>query len=68
MFYQYQRVELTSDINPVLKVGMTGVILEVWDEEHYEVEFLDENGFNYEYNGAGIFTLKATDIAPVKHT
>lgn len=47
---------------------MTGVILEVWDEEHYEVEFLDEKGFNYEYNGAGIFTLKATDIGPVKQT
>ncbi len=47
---------------------MTGVILEVWDEEHYEGEFLDENGFNYEYNGAGIFTLKATDIAPGKQT
>jgi hypothetical protein len=68
MFYKYQSIELVRDINPVLKAGMPGVILEVWDEGHYEVEFLDEDGFNYEYNGEAIFTLKPTDITPRKQT
>jgi len=68
MFYQYQSIELIRDINPVLKAGMPGVIIEIWDENHYEVEFLDEGGFNYEYIGEAIFTLKAADIAPIKQT
>ena len=49
MFYQYQSIKLLEDINPVIKVGMQGVILEIWDEDTFELEFLDEVGFNYEY-------------------
>ncbi len=41
---------------------MHGVILEVWDKETYEVEFLDEGGYNYEYEGKATFTLKASDM------
>jgi hypothetical protein len=44
---------------------MRGIILEVWDEQTLEVEFLDDEGYNYEYNGEGIFTLTANDIKPV---
>ena len=44
---------------------MRGIILEVWDEQTFEVEFLDDEGYNYEYNGEGIFTLTANDIKPV---
>ncbi len=62
MFKQYQIIELEADINPVLTVGMHGVILEVWDKETYEVEFLDEEGYNYEYEGKATFTLKASDM------
>ena len=41
MFYQYQTIKLTRDLNPVVTTGMKGVILEVWDAETFEVEFLD---------------------------
>ena len=44
---------------------MQGTILEVWDECTFEVEFLDAEGYNYEFNGEGIFTLTANDIKPV---
>ena len=66
MYQQYQSIELARDLNEVLKQGMRGVILEVWDSENYEVEFLDEDGFNYEYNGQGIFTLTSKDLTPIK--
>jgi hypothetical protein len=66
MYYQYQSIELARDLNHVLKEGMLGVILEVWDEQTFEVEFLNEEGYNYEYNGEGIFTLTAKDIRPRK--
>ena len=65
MYQHYQVIELTRDLNAVLKTGMQGTILEVWDEYTYEVEFLDGKGFNYEFNGQGIFTLTANDIKPV---
>ena len=65
MYQQYQVIELTRDLNPVLKQGMQGVILEIWDEETYEVEFLDAHGFNYKYDGEATFTISAEDIKAV---
>lgn len=62
MYNQYQVVELTRDLNSVLKTGLRGVILEVWDKETFEVEFLDKEGFNYEYAEKYTYTLKANDI------
>ena len=41
---------------------MRGGILEVWDEETYETEFLDHEGFNHQYGEKATFTLKAADI------
>ncbi|ANE49956.1 hypothetical protein [Flavisolibacter tropicus] len=64
MFQPYQTIELLRDINPMLKIGMKGVILGVWDEETVEVEFLDNDGYNIEYNGQVTFTLKAKDVHP----
>jgi hypothetical protein len=65
MYQQYQVIELTRDLNPILKAGVKGTILEVWDDYTFEVEFLDGVGFNYEYGGEQIFTLTANDIKPV---
>jgi hypothetical protein len=61
---QYQAIELINDINPVIKKGMIGVILEVLDAETYIVEFVKKDGTNYEYNGEFTFDLKRTDIIP----
>jgi hypothetical protein len=62
MFHQYQIIKLTRDLNPVLRTGMRGVILEVWDEETFEVEFLYKEGFNYEFDGQLTFTVKSSDV------
>ncbi|WP_299760188.1 DUF4926 domain-containing protein [uncultured Pontibacter sp.] len=66
MLAQYQVIILLKDINPGLKTGMAGVIFEVWDKETFEVEFLDQDGFNYTYSGQITFTLKQSDIKPLE--
>lgn len=62
MFYQYQVIELVESINPVIKVGMQGVVLEVLDSDTYEIEFLDDDGFNFEFEGRFTFTLKINQL------
>ncbi|QEC68637.1 hypothetical protein FRZ67_15465 [Panacibacter ginsenosidivorans] len=59
---QYQIVELLVDLNPVIKKGMIGVILEIWNNENFEAEFLDYEGFNYTYNGNATFPLNIKDV------
>lgn len=51
MYQKYQIVELVNDITPSLTKGMQGVILKIWNDMTVEVEFLDSDGFNYEYHG-----------------
>ena len=62
-FMQYQVITLCRDINPVLRKGMQGVILEILDAETFITEFLDDEGFNYEYEGQFTFDLKSSDFA-----
>lgn len=62
---QYQTFELLKDINPVIKKGMHGVILEVLATDTYEVEFVKEDGTNFEYQGHFTFTITQTDLKPV---
>jgi hypothetical protein len=62
---QYQAIELAKDINPVIKKGMIGVILEVLDADTYIVEFVQEDGRNYEYNGQGTFDLRGSDLKTI---
>jgi hypothetical protein len=57
MIQQYQMIILTKDVNPVVKKGMKGVVLEIWDGNSFEVEFLKNDGKNYEYEGLSTFTL-----------
>jgi hypothetical protein len=60
MFKQYQQIELLKDLNPVIRKGMTGVILEICDENNFEVEFVQEDGSNYEFEGNGTFTVDSS--------
>ena len=62
MYYQYQTIKSTRDLNAVIKTGMKGVIMEVWNEETIEVEFLDNERYNYEYSGQYTFTVETSDI------
>jgi ribonuclease inhibitor len=57
---QYDIFELTKDINPVVKKGMIGVILEVWNSNNFEVEFVKNDGSNYVYEGFGTFTVDSS--------
>jgi hypothetical protein len=61
---QYQAIVPVRDINPVIKKGMIGVILEVLDADTYIVEFVQDDGRNFEYDGQGTFDLKGADLQP----
>lgn len=41
---------------------MTGVILEVYDNDNFEVEFVKEDGSNHEFEGQFTFMVTADDI------
>lgn len=62
MLQQYETFELIKDLNPVITKGMRGVILEIYDQDTYEVEFVKDDGTNYEYEGQGTFTIKSDVI------
>lgn len=62
MFQQYQTFELIKDLNPVITKGIRGVILKIYDEDTYEVEFVKDDGTNHEYEGQGTFTIKSDII------
>jgi hypothetical protein len=59
---QYQIVEMAKDFNPVIKMGMRGIILEPMDEHTFIVEFVTENGKNIAYNDEYIFIMTTADI------
>lgn len=59
---QYQIFELLIDLNPIIKKGMKGVILTIWNNANFEAEFLDDEGFNNIYEGNATFTLNIKDV------
>ena len=59
---QYQTIILSRDLNPVIKKGMIGVVLEVWSETSFEVEFAREDGTHYEFKGQYTFTIDKSFI------
>ena len=54
---QNETFELSKDLNPVIKKGMQGVVLEILDRKTFEVEFIKEDGTNIEFEGNGTFTI-----------
>ena len=54
---QYEVFELAKDLNPVIKKGMKGVILEIYDRDAFEVEFVKGDGTNFEFEGQFTFTI-----------
>ena len=57
-FDQFETFILTRDLNTVIVRGMTGCILEIYnDGEAYEVEFVKNDGTNFEYEGSFTFTV-----------
>ncbi len=62
---QYDVFELSKDINPTIIKGMSGVILEICGVDSYEVEFVKEDGTNFEYNGQFTFTIDRSFIGKI---
>ena len=62
---QYDVFLLAKDLNPVITKGMQGVILEIWDENSFEIEFVKEDGTNHDYNGEGIFSVDKSFIGDI---
>jgi hypothetical protein len=60
---QYQTFILSKDLNPMVTAGMTGIIIEVHDEDTFEVEFVKQDGSNYEYEGQFTFTVHSDAFA-----
>ena len=65
---QYDVFILNKDINEVVVKGMEGVILEIWNNNSYEVEFVKEDGSNYEFEGQSTFTIDSSYIGNITWT
>lgn len=55
---KYDCFILKNDLNLNIKVGMKGVVLEIYDNNTIEVEFVKDDGTNIGYNESYTFTLK----------
>ena len=59
---QYDIVELLEDLSPKIKKGMTGTILEKFDDDNFEIEILDKKGRNIDFDNRFTFTVKRNQI------
>jgi hypothetical protein len=65
---QYDVFKLTRDLNAVITKDMEGVILEIWNDNSFEVEFVKDDGTNYEYNDQSSFTIDKSFIGEIVWT
>lgn len=63
---QFDTFTLKEDLNPAIKAGMSGVLLEIYDRTTIEVEFATPDGNHYEYNREQTFTIKTNIIELIK--
>lgn len=54
----YKKIELTENLNSVLKAGQTGAILEVINQDNVFAEFYDRKGNQIEWNDELVFKIK----------
>lgn len=59
---QYDIIEITEDVNPKIKKGMRGTILEKYDEDNFEIEMLDSEGVNVFFDNQLTFTVERRKI------
>jgi len=62
---QYDIIEITEDINPKIKKGMRGTILEKYDEDNFEIEILDSEGVNISFDNQFTFTVDRRKLIKV---
>lgn len=59
---QFDIFILKEDINKNIKKGMTGVILDVYPDNHIEAEFVKSDGTNVEFEGSVTFSISCDYI------
>lgn len=59
---KYDYFILKKDLNPIIKKGMKGCILEIWDENSIEVEFVKPDGANYSFKESSTFSRNIIEI------
>jgi hypothetical protein len=59
---QYDIFELSKDLNPNIKKGKRGVVLQIYKDGIFEVEFVSDDGLNIEYEGHSTFTIDLSFI------
>jgi hypothetical protein len=59
---QFEVFILSKDINPNITQGMRGVVLEIWTKNDFEVEFVKDDGTNYDFDGHFTFTIDKSYI------
>ena len=64
---QYDCFPLAKDLNSAIVKGMQGVILEIWDDSNFLVEFVRSDGTNHEYNGEICFDIDRSHIGEVTY-
>lgn len=62
----YKNVVVTKDINPGIRAGVKGTILEVIDTKRVFVEFYDLDGQQIEYEGDIVFEVGMDQLKVVK--
>lgn len=64
-YNQYDIIELSEDINPKLKKGMQGTILEKYNMDNFEIEILDSDGVNISFGDQVTFTVRKNQIRKI---
>jgi hypothetical protein len=62
---QYDIFILAKDISPSITKGMKGVVLEILARDAFEIEFVKEDGTNYEFDGRSTFTIDESYIGEI---
>lgn len=59
----YQNVRLITDryVEDGLKIGMTGIVLEKYDDEHFEIEWFNDSG-----NSVALFAFSINDFEVIE--
>jgi hypothetical protein len=63
---KYDIIELQEDLNPKLKKGMRGTILEKFNEENFEIEIVDMEGQNIDFDNQFTFTVSRNQIKRIE--
>ncbi len=62
---QYDTVKLLEDLNPRVRKGVIGTIVEKYNDNDFEVEFLNKEGVNINFENQFTFTVNRSQVLKV---